>query len=61
MPLAVTQRLKRNPSTVALCLHILSRVLGLLVLGFILANAEKADPAKMMIRGGPWALLDCSA
>jgi hypothetical protein len=57
MPLAVTQRLKRNPSTVALCLHILSRVLGLLVLGFILANAEKADPAKMMIRGGPWALL----
>jgi len=26
MPLAVTQRLKRNPSTVALCLHILSRV-----------------------------------
>lgn len=57
MPLAVTQRLKRNPSSVALCLHILSRVLGLLVLGFILANAEKADPAKMMIAGGPWALL----
>jgi heparan-alpha-glucosaminide N-acetyltransferase len=57
MPLAVTQRLKRNPSSVALCLHILSRVLGLLVLGLILANAEKADPAKMMLGGGPWALL----
>jgi heparan-alpha-glucosaminide N-acetyltransferase len=57
MPLAVTQRLKRNPSTVALCLHIVSRVLGLLVLGFILANAGKADPAKMMLGSGPWALL----
>ena len=30
MPLAVTQRLKRNPSTFALCLHIVLRVLGLL-------------------------------
>jgi heparan-alpha-glucosaminide N-acetyltransferase len=57
MPLAVTQRLKRNPSTFALCLHIVSRVLGLLVLGFILANAEKADPAKMAMSGGLWALL----
>jgi hypothetical protein len=57
MPLAVAQRLKRNPSTFALCLHIVSRALGLLVLGFILANAEKADPAKMALSGGPWALL----
>jgi predicted acyltransferase len=57
MPLAVTQRLKRNPSTFALCLHIVLRVLGLLVLGFILANAEKADPAKMALSGGLWALL----
>lgn len=57
MPLAVAQRLKRNPSTLALCLHIVSRSLGLLVLGFILANAEKADPAKMPLSGGPWALL----
>ncbi len=57
MPLAVAQRLKRNPSTLALCLHIGSRSLGLLVLGFILANAEKADPAKMFLSGGPWAML----
>jgi len=57
MPLAVTQRLKGNRSTFALCLHIVSRVLGLLVLGFILANAEKADPAKMALSGGSWALL----
>jgi predicted acyltransferase len=57
MPLAVRQRLKRNPSTPALCLHIFSRVLGLLVLGFILANAEKADPAKMPLSGPAWGLL----
>jgi heparan-alpha-glucosaminide N-acetyltransferase len=57
MPLAIAQRLKRNPSVVALCLHIVSRVLGLLALGLILANAEKADPAKMALSGGLWALL----
>jgi heparan-alpha-glucosaminide N-acetyltransferase len=57
MPLAITQRLKRNPSLVALCLHILTRALGLLVLGLILANAEKADPAKMPLSGALWALL----
>jgi heparan-alpha-glucosaminide N-acetyltransferase len=57
MPLAISQRLKRNPSTFALCFHIVSRVLSLLVLGFILANAEKADPAKMGLSGGLWALL----
>src|SRR5579863_9119212 len=47
MPLAIAQRLKRNSSMLALCLHIVLRALALLVLGFILANAEKADPAKM--------------
>jgi predicted acyltransferase len=57
MPLAVAQRLKRNPSNMALCLHIVLRVLGLLVLGFILANAEKADSAKMPLSSGLWALL----
>jgi len=57
MPLAIAQRLKRNSSVAALCLHIVSRVLGLLALGLILANAEKADPAKMGLSGGLWALL----
>jgi len=57
MPLAVAQRLKRNSSMVALSLHIVSRTLGLLVLGFILANAEKADPAKMPLSGASWAFL----
>jgi heparan-alpha-glucosaminide N-acetyltransferase len=57
MPLSVAQRLKRNPSLPALWLHVLSRVLGLLVLGLILANAEKCDPAQMRISGSLWALL----
>jgi hypothetical protein len=41
----------------ALWLHVLLRVLGLLVLGLILANAEKCDPARMPISGSLWALL----
>jgi heparan-alpha-glucosaminide N-acetyltransferase len=57
MPLSISQRLKRNPSLPALWLHVLLRVLGLLVLGLILANAEKCDPAQMPISGSLWALL----
>lgn len=57
MPLSVAQRLKRNSSVLALWVHVIVRVLGLLALGLILANAEKADPARMGIRGSTWALL----
>jgi predicted acyltransferase len=57
LPLSVAQRLKRNASLPALWLHVLLRVLGLLVLGLILANAEKCDPAQMPISGSLWALL----
>ena len=57
MPLSVAQRLKRNPSIPALWLHVLIRVLGLLVLGLVLANAEKCDPARMPMKGSVWALL----
>jgi heparan-alpha-glucosaminide N-acetyltransferase len=57
LPLSVTQRLKRNPSLPALWLHVFLRFLGLLALGLILANAEKADPARMIISGSNWALL----
>lgn len=57
LPLSVAQRLKRNASMPALWLHVLLRVLGLLVLGLILANAEKCDPARMPISGSVWALL----
>jgi predicted acyltransferase len=57
MPLAVTQRLKRNASMVSLWLHVLSRSAGLVVLGLILANAEKADSVRMGLNANMWALL----
>ena len=57
LPLSIAQRLKRNPSLPALWLHVIVRVLGLLVLGLILANAEKCDPARMPISGITWGLL----
>jgi heparan-alpha-glucosaminide N-acetyltransferase len=57
LPLSIAQRLKRNSSVVALWGHVVVRVLGLIVLGLILANAEKADAARMGISGSTWALL----
>jgi predicted acyltransferase len=57
LPLSIAQRLKRNRSLPALWLHVMVRVLGLLVLGLILANAEKCDPARMPISGSIWGLL----
>jgi heparan-alpha-glucosaminide N-acetyltransferase len=57
LPLSIAQRLKRNSSVLALWGHVVVRVLGLIVLGLILANAEKADAARMGIRGSTWALL----
>jgi heparan-alpha-glucosaminide N-acetyltransferase len=57
MPLAINRRLKKNPSTASLWLHVLSRSAGLVVLGLILANAEKADPVRMGLNPNVWALL----
>ena len=57
IPLSVEQRLKRNPSTLALWIHVALRSAGLVALGLILANAEKADPSRMRISGNMWALL----
>lgn len=57
LPLSVSQRLKRNPSLPALWMHVLLRFAGLLALGLILANAEKADPARMILSDNAWALL----
>jgi heparan-alpha-glucosaminide N-acetyltransferase len=56
MPLAVTQRLKKNPSIASLWLHVLSRSAGLIVLGLILANAEKCDPARMHLDPNVWTV-----
>jgi heparan-alpha-glucosaminide N-acetyltransferase len=57
LPIAITQRLKRNPSIASLWLHVVLRALSLLVLGLILANADGGDPARMHISPDAWALL----
>jgi heparan-alpha-glucosaminide N-acetyltransferase len=57
MPLSIDHRLKRDASAARLWLHVLLRSFSLLVLGLILANAEKADDVRMGISGSAWALL----
>ncbi len=57
MPIAIAGRLKRNPSYVALWQHVLSRSIGMVVLGLILANAEKGDQVRMGLSTAAWALL----
>lgn len=57
MPIAVKQRLRRDPSVPQLWLHVVLRSLALLVLGFILANAEFCDQARMHIAPEVWALM----
>ena len=57
MPISVAQRLKRDPSIPRLWLHVLHRAAALVILGLILANAEKANPSLMPISGNLWALL----
>jgi heparan-alpha-glucosaminide N-acetyltransferase len=57
MPLAIRQRLKKNPSMPALWLHVVIRAASLIVLGLILANVELADPARMGINRYVWAIL----
>lgn len=57
LPLSVEQRLKRDPSPLKLWLHVAMRTLSLLVLGLILANAEKVDEVKTGVSGEVWALI----
>jgi heparan-alpha-glucosaminide N-acetyltransferase len=57
LPLSIAQRLKRSSSMLALWVHVVVRALGLIALGLILANAEKADLTRMPISGSTWALL----
>ena len=47
LPLAVRQRLRRNPSVRRLWLHMILRSVALLALGLILANVDYCDPARM--------------
>lgn len=57
IPLAVEQRLKKNPSMLHLWLHVISRSIALVVLGLILANAEAGDRALMGINTNVWTIL----
>jgi predicted acyltransferase len=57
LPLAIRQRLKKNPSLPALWLHVLLRSVCLLALGLILANDHKGDAAQMHLAPFAWTLL----
>ncbi|MGC1363930.1 MAG: DUF5009 domain-containing protein [Silvibacterium sp.] len=57
IPLAIRARLKKNPSTPALWLHIVLRSVSLIVLGLILANADKVDAVRTHLKGDAWGLL----
>ena len=57
LPIAVRQRLKRNPSLPALWMHVVLRSIALLVLGLILANVEHCDPTRMPVTPEAWGLL----
>jgi heparan-alpha-glucosaminide N-acetyltransferase len=57
VPLAVQQRLKRNSSMFGLWTHVLLRAVSLVVLGLIIANAEKGDAVRMGISTNTWGLL----
>lgn len=56
-PIAIRQRLKKNPSIPALWLHVLVRSLSLIVLGLILANADNVNPALTHLSPGAWAVI----
>lgn len=57
IPLAIKQRLKKNPSMLALWMHVFLRSASLIGLGLILANAEKGDAALMHISSSGWAVI----
>jgi heparan-alpha-glucosaminide N-acetyltransferase len=57
LPLAVRQRLKRDPSIGELWLHVVLRSAALLALGLILANVDYCDEARMHLSASLWGLL----
>jgi predicted acyltransferase len=57
IPLAIRQRLKKNASMPLLWMHVVLRTVSLVVMGLILANARKGDPALMGLSTNAWALL----
>jgi predicted acyltransferase len=57
IPLAIEQRLRKDPSIPRLIGHILLRSFSLLVLGLILANATAGDSALMPISKYLWPII----
>lgn len=57
IPLAIRARLKKNPSMGTLWLHVLLRSASLIILGLILANADKVSPARTGMSGSTWGLI----
>ncbi|HEX4022290.1 MAG TPA: DUF5009 domain-containing protein [Acidobacteriaceae bacterium] len=57
IPLAIRARLKKNESMPALWMHVLLRSFSLVVMGLIIANAERGDSARMGINTDLWGLL----
>lgn len=57
IPLAVRARLKKDASIPKLWLHVLLRSFSLIVMGLMLANARKGDPALMGLSTNAWVLL----
>lgn len=54
IPLAIERRIAQHGAGIRLWIHVLSRSAGLVVLGLILANASKADPALTGLPRGAW-------
>lgn len=57
IPLAVKQRLNRNASVSRLWMHVILRSISLIVMGLILANADKGDPGRIGLSHDAWGLL----
>jgi heparan-alpha-glucosaminide N-acetyltransferase len=57
LPLAIQQRLKKNPSMASLWLHVVLRSLALVVIGLVLANAGKGAQALTHLSHSVWALI----
>jgi len=57
IPLAIRSSLHKNGSEGRLWLHVFLRALSLVVLGLILANAEKGSQARMGIAPNWWAFI----
>lgn len=57
IPLAIRSRLNKDESRGRLWLHVLLRTISLVVLGLILANAEKGNAVRMGIAPNWWAFI----